>query len=291
MYGGSALMQVLKDNIKKVSPLNAPVLILGESGTGKELAARAVHENSRYKDGPFVPVNCGALSPAMVEDIFFGHAKGAFTGAAATHKGLFEQADGGTLFLDEIGELPLLHQASLLRVLENRTVKKIGSERMQSVNFRLITATNRDLLKMVDDKTFRLDLFHRICTLELKVPSLQNRKEDLPGLCSYFLHAMRSEMGVKQLDSGALEKIEAYTWPGNIRELKNVLYRAAAMTTGRIIYREALAINYKPRPALKALDDSEIIAVLQQSDGNISKAARKLNIPRTTLRNRLNSLK
>ena len=292
LIGNTAAMQQLRHRIRQMGPLQGPVLIEGESGTGKELTARALHQCSKRKMEPFVAVNCGSITDSMAEDIFFGHNRGAFTGASQQHRGVFEQANGGTLFLDEIGELPLCHQAALLRVLDTRTVCRIGAEQATRIDFRLIAATNRDLKKMVNDGSFRLDLYHRISTLQLQPPPLRTRKDDIELLSNFFLMEMQSDVGQKALSDEALKKLKDYPWPGNCRELKNVLYKSAALTAGITLSAEDVELGTEDRVIrIRQLDDEIITQEMCRLDGNVSAVARALNIPRTTLRNRLKLLK
>lgn len=290
MVGYSPAMQRLRYQIRQVGPLNASVLVEGESGTGKELTARALHKFSNRNAGPLVAVNCGAITDTMAEDIFFGHEKGAFTGAQCSHKGAFEQAHNGTLFLDEIGELPLSHQASLLRVLDNGCVSRIGSEQSRQVNFRLITATNQDLKQMVEDRQFRLDLYHRIATLRLTTPPLRYRTTDIRLLAERFLHEISSDVGKKQLDANAVEKLRNHSWPGNCRELKNALYKAAALCSSTTIHPHDLELSKTSQRHPEKLTNENIINELTKLNGNVSATAKALGIPRTTLRHRLKQI-
>ncbi|MBN2716580.1 MAG: sigma-54-dependent Fis family transcriptional regulator [Deltaproteobacteria bacterium] len=292
MVGQTPVMQQLRQRIRQLGPLGGAVTIEGESGTGKELAARALHENSRRSMGPFVAVNCGGITDTMAEDIFFGHEKGAFTGASQHHKGVFERASGGTLFLDEIGELPLCHQASLLRVLDTRTVSRIGSEQCIQVDFRLITATNRKLTEMVDAGRFRLDLYHRISTLQLQPPPLRHRKPDIPILADHFLKDMQNDVGPKRLSADAVERLTAHPWPGNCRELRNALYKSAAFCSRATLYAEDLELSQPERTQrVRDVDDDTIVQELCRLDGNVSAVAKSLGLPRTSLRNRLRAMK
>ena len=296
IVGASARIRLVRGDLERFAALRVPVLVEGETGTGKELAARALHAASSRAHGPFVAVNCGAFAATMVEDVLFGHERGSFTGAGASHRGVFERADGGTLFLDEIGELPACHQASLLRVLDNGRVARIGSEREEAVDFRLVTATNRDLRGMAEAGSFRADLYHRLATLKVTMPPLRDRKEDVAPLARHFLAAMADDVGAKELGGGALATLALHSWPGNARELRNVLYRAAAVCPGRVITEAELEIE-TPRklsaPArftLDGLPEMRVRELVSRHKGNIASAARELGVPRSTLRDRLRRL-
>ncbi|WP_207063262.1 sigma-54 dependent transcriptional regulator [Motiliproteus sp. SC1-56] len=225
----SPAMQRIERLVAKVAVTDSTVLITGESGTGKGVTARAIHQASLRGDAPFIPVNCGAIPENLLESEFFGHTKGAFTGATKTKKGLFQEADGGTLFLDEIGELPLSLQVKLLHVLEQNEVRPVGSEKMVPVDVRLVAATNRDLDKMVESGEFREDLFFRLNIFNIELPPLRERKEDISALLDFFLQREAKKLGMGNelgIDPDARELLCAYNWPGNIRELENVIARA-----------------------------------------------------------------
>lgn len=227
MVGVSGPIQKIKDTIEKVAPTDARILITGENGVGKELVARWIHEKSNRNTGPMVEVNCAAIPGELIESELFGHEKGSFTSAIKQRIGKFEQANGGTLFLDEIGDMSLNAQAKVLRALQEGKITRVGAEKDINVDVRVIAATNKDLLKEVDDKTFRLDLYHRLGVIIIHVPSLNERKEDVPYLVNYFLERIAQEYGqpVKQIDKKALEELQNYNWSGNIRELRNVVER------------------------------------------------------------------
>lgn len=231
MIGKSKKMLELFQMIGKVASSNATVMIAGESGTGKELAARAIHLNSERRDRPFVAVNCGAIPETLMESEFFGHVKGAFTGAVGERPGLFEQACGGTLFLDEIGEVPLLLQAKLLRAIQEREVRRVGGGETKRVDVRIITATNRDLEKQVAEGGFREDLFYRLNVVQLTMPPLRERLEDIPLLVDYFLakHTAGNPLGHGGISAAALDFLWSYQFPGNVRELENIIERAVAL--------------------------------------------------------------
>jgi DNA-binding NtrC family response regulator len=236
-----ALLKVFR-KIEMYGPTDAPVLITGETGTGKELAARAIHASSRRGQKPFIAVNCSALSRELLESELFGHERGAFTGAVSTHKGRFERAHGGTLFLDEIGEMPLMAQAKLLRVLEEGQIERVGGERPVTIDIRLIAATNVPLELAVQSREFRLDLFHRLAVLRVHMPPLSERLEDIPALAEHFLALFNEKYGrrVRRFTPEALSVLQNYFWPGNVRELRNVLERVYVETTTDVIGRKAL---------------------------------------------------
>ena len=231
LYGQSPAMTLLRQTIAKVARSQAPVYIVGESGVGKELVARTIHNEGGRSDGPFVPVNCGAIPAELMESEFFGHKKGSFTGAHADKPGLFQTADGGTLFLDEIAELPLAMQVKLLRAIQEKTVRPVGANNEVPVDVRILSATHKDLATLVADGRFRQDLYYRINVIELRVPPLRERREDLAGLASRVLERLATAQGrpVPQLSADALEALREYGFPGNVRELENILERALAM--------------------------------------------------------------
>jgi DNA-binding NtrC family response regulator len=236
MAGKSLGMRELFAVLELASPTEATVLIEGESGTGKEITARAIHDASARAAGPFVVVDCSAISEALIESHLFGHVRGAFTGADRERKGAFVEATGGTLFLDELGELPLAAQAKLLRALEARTVQPVGADRPVSVDARVVAATHRDLAKMVAAKEFRFDLFYRLAVVHVALPALRQRLEDLPHLIGAFYAARGLAPG--PVDGPNLERMHQHAWPGNVRELRNVLERAWALSGGATSFRE-----------------------------------------------------
>jgi two-component system response regulator PilR (NtrC family) len=237
IVGKSEAIQQIFHLVKRVSQSKSTILVTGESGTGKELIARAIHQNSPRREQAFVAVSCGAIPENLLESELFGHIKGAFTGAIANKIGLFELADNGTLFLDEIGELPLLIQVKLLRVLQEKQFKRVGGTKDISVDVRIITATNRDLRKMVEENIFREDLFYRLNVIPIRVPPLRERKEDIPLLANHFLEKYNREIGkhFTHITDEAMAQLIAYDWPGNIRELENAIERAVALETEPII--------------------------------------------------------
>jgi two-component system response regulator PilR (NtrC family) len=242
MIGRSGKMRAIFQLIERVAGTGSTIMISGESGTGKELIARAIHYNSGRGDQPFVSINCGALPDELLESELFGHVKGSFTGAIATKKGLFEAADGGTIFLDEIGETSPAMQIKLLRVLQERRIRRVGGTEEIDVDVRVITATNQDLEKMVRERRFREDLFYRIAVIPIRMPALREKPEDIPPLAEHFLEKYRATMNkpVKGISEAAMEALESYSWPGNVRELENVIERAVALELGEVILPDSL---------------------------------------------------
>ena len=239
MVGESAAIHKIKHTIDKVAPTEARVLITGENGVGKELVARWIHEKSNRNNGPLVEVNCAAIPGELIESELFGHEKGSFTSAIKQRIGKFEQANGGTLFLDEIGDMSLNAQAKVLRALQEGKITRVGADKDINVDVRVIAATNMDLLKEVDAKNFRLDLYHRLGVIIIHVPSLSERKDDIPGLTEHFIKLIAAEYGQpkKEINKGAMEALKNYPWSGNIRELRNVVERLIIMS-GKIISEE-----------------------------------------------------
>jgi DNA-binding NtrC family response regulator len=240
--GASPSMQNVFRLIAKCAPTNSSVLITGESGTGKELVARAIHYNSLRKDKPFIAVDCNAISENLLESELFGHVKGAFTGAVANKKGMLEIADSGTLFLDEIGNISMATQAKLLRVIQEHEFRAVGDTRTQTANFRLITATNKDLKAMIAAGTFREDLFYRINIFPIRVPPLRERRDDIPALAFHLLGVVSNDLGKKvtEISEGAMSVLMNLDWPGNVRELENVVQRAAILAADGVIRRAHL---------------------------------------------------
>jgi two-component system response regulator PilR (NtrC family) len=228
--------------VEQVAPTDSTVLIYGETGTGKELIARAIHDRSPRKDRTLVTMNCSAISAGLVESELFGHLKGAFTGAIERRVGRFELANGGTIFLDEIGETTPAMQIKLLRVLQERVIRRVGGTEEIPVEVRVITATNQDLEKMVREKTFREDLYYRINVIPIRMPALREKPEDIPALAEHFLEKYKASMGktLHGISEEAMERLEAYHWPGNVRELENVIERAVALEPGNIIQADSL---------------------------------------------------
>lgn len=266
LLGNCATMQKLKQNILKLSCSNAPVLITGPSGSGKELVAKLMYEYSPRKDGAFVAVNCGAIPKELMESEFFGHIKGSFTGATNDKQGLIQTANGGILFLDEVAELPLDMQVKLLRVIQEKTVRPIGATEEEKINIRIIAATNKDLSQLVANSTFRQDLYYRINVIEVQVPSLQERLEDIELLINHILNNLVQTHGIDNIsiDSAGLEALKNYRFPGNIRELENILERAITMCDNSTITPIDLQLK-------------------SQLDCNIGQAAGKINLNGKTL--------
>jgi DNA-binding NtrC family response regulator len=292
IVGNSPAVKELCAMITRLARLPTTVLIQGESGTGKEVAARALHRLSPRSQRPFVPVNCSAISPEIIESELFGHVKGAFTGATQTHEGMFVYAQGGTLFLDEISDLPLALQAKLLRVIEERRIRPVGSEREVPVDARIIAATNRDLAPEVAAGRFRSDLFYRLDVVTLTIPPLRERTEDIPALAAHFLRQMSAQLGVASIPMGTevLDRLKAYRWPGNARELRNLVERSLIL--GRFPLQsiggveEELGRLTPPATVDLSLDEVEkrhILAVLEASGGNKAEASRRLGVSRKTL--------
>ena len=288
----SESMRKLFAAVEEVAPSSAPVLISGETGVGKDLVARAIHLKSSRSEGPFVAINCGALSESLLESELFGHERGAFTGAVKTRRGRLEMADSGTLFLDEIGEISTKMQISLLRVLEEKRFLRVGGTHPIISDFRLITATHREIPSLIREKQFREDFYYRINVISLHIPPLRERREDIPVLADHFLKQYVEDTG-KHLDGfteRALEHLDAYAWPGNVRELKNVIERAVVIAKGRMIAAEELkfldpgrGFEVPPSSNLEELEKNHIRAMLKACDGNMSRAAKKLGINRSTL--------
>jgi transcriptional regulator with AAA-type ATPase domain len=286
----SAMLSVMAD-VDRLASLPWPVLVRGETGVGKEHIARALHERGRRKDGPFVPLNGGGLSRDLIESELFGHERGAFTGAVQARRGAFEQAHGGTLFLDEVAELPPDLQTRLLRVLETWQVRRVGGETERAVDVRLVCATHEDLRRLVDEGRFRPDLYYRIHRLVVEVPPLRVRPHDVAHLAAHFLRQMESAVGERRLESHAVDRLQAYPWPGNARELRNVLELAAVDCDGAVIDLAAVdrSLRRVSEPVVPRASAGSLRETLEQYGGNLSAAARALGMPRSTLRDRLRS--
>jgi two-component system, NtrC family, nitrogen regulation response regulator NtrX len=248
MIGESGPIKKIKETIEKVAPTEARVLITGENGVGKELVARWLHEKSSRAAGPLVEVNCAAIPSELIESELFGHEKGSFTSAIKQRIGKFEQASGGTLFLDEIGDMSLSAQAKVLRALQEAKITRVGADRDITVDVRVVAATNKDLLKEVEEKSFRLDLYHRLSVILIHVPSLNDRKDDIPLLTDKFLEDICTEYGIskKGIDNAALDELKEYNWTGNIRELRNVVERLVILS-GKTITKEDIISNVMPK--------------------------------------------
>lgn len=293
LVGSSAAMGRLAQALRRVAGVNSTVLLQGESGTGKELAARALHALSPRAAGPFVPVNCGAMSPELIESELFGHARGAFTGATKARDGLFYYAQGGTLFLDEVAELPLALQARLLRALEELKIRPVGSEKLVPVDVRIVAATNRALAEEVAAGRFRKDLYYRLQVVELALPPLREHKQDIPELVAHFMAQLAPSLGVAPLAIGAEEMgyLMQYDWPGNVRELRNLVERSLILGALNVsaLYpggaRAGAATGAAPTD-LQTLEKQHILSVLDSVQGDKTRAAQLLGISRRTLERR-----
>jgi len=293
VVGNSVAMQMVFHEIESVASSNASVIITGESGTGKELVARAIHANSPRRFFPMVSVHCGALTESLLESELFGHEKGAFTGAVYNRKGRFEMADSGTIFLDEIATISAKMQVELLRVLETKSFVRVGGNKEISSDFRVICATNRDLKSMVDKGTFREDLYYRLNVVNIHVPPLRERPEDIPLLVDHFIkkYCLSMNKPVMTIDTSALKRIEEYPFPGNIRELENIIERAIVVGNGKKISIKDLPLwKETAAPTLESLDDlgkKHIMQILNKYDWNISASAKALQVDRVTLYNKI----
>ncbi len=293
LVGGSAAMEQLRKSIERVAPVNSTVLLQGESGTGKELVARELHALSSRAGGPFVPVNCAAVSPELIESELFGHAKGAFTGATRARDGLFHYAQGGTLFLDEIAELPLPIQATLLRAIEDLNIRPVGSEQLVPVNLRIVAATNRQLSDEVAAGRFRKDLFFRLQVVDLALPPLREHKEDIAALVAHFMAQLAPSLGVEPLaiSEQEMDFLRQYDWPGNVRELRNLIERSLILGSLNV---SALYPGQTRRPDTSAaptdlhtLEKMHILSVLESVQGDKTRAAQLLGVSRRTLERRV----
>jgi formate hydrogenlyase transcriptional activator len=303
IVGSSPALQRVLAQVAKVAQTDSTVLILGETGTGKELVARAIHKRSRRASGAFIRVNCAAIPPSLVASELFGHEKGAFTGAVQRRLGRFEAADGGTIFLDEVGELPPEAQVSLLRVLQEREIERVGSSHPIAVDVRVLAATNRDLEAAVERGTFREDLFYRLNVFPIRLPPLRERADDIPILVEYLVDRFAKQTGktIRNIEKQTLQRLTAYDWPGNVRELQNVIERAVVLSDGETFVIDESWLVRKPRKpsngtAVTTLADGEkalIEAALKETQGRVAGprgAAAKLGIPRQTLEWKIRSL-
>lgn len=315
LVGASRPMRELYNRMTRAARAPLDILIRGETGTGKELIAREIHRLSDRSSGPFVAVNTAAISESLMESELFGHVKGAFTGAQADRRGVFEQADGGTLFLDEIGDMPAPAQAKILRALQERTIQPVGSNREVRVNVRVVTATHQNLEEAISSGGFRQDLLFRIRGVELQVPPLRQRREDFFLLANYFLERLAQKMSlpVRQLGADAVDRLLGYHWPGNVRELEQTLTAAAALCESETIGADDLSLSAAPPakdhpagdsfahltglPLTEAKDKlvadferTAIAAALRTNDGNVSAAARQLGIHRQSLQQKMDQL-
>ncbi len=316
IVGESPALKTVLDQVEQVAPTNSSVLIIGESGTGKEAIARAIHDLSPRRDRPLIKVNCGAITPTLIESELFGHEKGAFTGASKQRQGHFELADGGTIFLDEIGELPLDAQVKLLRVLQEHEISRLGSETAISVDVRVIAATNRDLVEMVEGGTFRMDLFYRLNVFPLTVPPLRERRDDIPLLVAKFLSDQARAQGrsFTRVSEDGMQLLMSYHWPGNIRELQNVIERAAILARDKVVPIAPHLVHSGINPAIETagteavetepLDGSSFVSLAENEAHYIRRvlnytgwtiagkggAAEILDLPGSTLRSRMKKL-
>ncbi|MBD3308045.1 response regulator [candidate division KSB3 bacterium] len=309
MIGESPAMQKIRERIATAGPTNGRVLIYGENGTGKELIARALHKSSLRAENPFVEVNCAAIPQELIESELFGHEKGSFTGATSKKRGKFELAHEGTLFLDEVGDMSLATQAKVLRVLQEQKFERVGGTEVLEADFRVFAASNKHLDQEIEQGRFREDLYYRLNVIPFYVPPLRERQEDIPLLITHFLHEFSLENGrrLKTIAADAVELLMRYRWPGNIRELKNVIERLVIMVPGEVIRAEHIPTNilgerrrrplingfslpdtWKPlKDAKNAFEKSYILQCLQAHDGNITKTAQTLGIERTYLHKKI----
>jgi two-component system response regulator PilR (NtrC family) len=315
LLGSSPVMEQLREMIGRVARSQAPVHICGESGTGKELAARMIHESGARRDGPFVAVNCGAIPTELMESELFGHKRGSFTGAVADTKGLMQSAEGGTLFLDEVADLPLHMQVKLLRVVQEKTVRPVGEAREETVDVRILSATHKNLADLVARGVFREDLFYRINVIELRVPALRERSSDIGEIAAAILQRLARRTGTAPpgISAEAIRALEAYPFPGNVRELENVLERALTLSTGGVITPEHIRLRANGRPAeevraaaaaatasaventalgtqLETIERDAIIKALEKTRYNKTAAAKLLGMSFRALRYRIKKL-
>ncbi len=305
IIGDSQVIQNIRKSISKLARSQAPIYISGESGTGKELVARMIHEQGARATGSFIPVNCGAIPPDLMESEFFGHRKGSFTGAVSDKEGLFQAADEGTLFFDEVAELPKHMQVKLLRAIQEKTIRPVGATREIPVNVRILSATHTDLARLVEEGKFRQDLFYRINVIELQIPPLRERKEDIPLLVSYLLKRLSSvtDMALPAISGKAMSTLVNYRFPGNIRELENILERAMTLCEGKTIKPEDLQLPDDAENITKStegevaldsylvdIEKQSILQALEKTHGNKTAAARLLGISFRALRYRLEKL-
>lgn len=302
IIGQSAPMRRLMEMLATVAPSEATVMITGESGTGKELIARAIHANSPRRKGPYIAVNCAALTETLLESELFGHEKGAFTGAEKRREGRFLAADKGTIFLDEIGEMPLPMQVKLLRVIQEREIQRVGGDQTLKVDVRIVAATNRDLLAEVEGGRFRQDLYYRLNVVALALPPLREREEDIPLLATHFLKRFADTNGkrIKGFTPEAMDRLLKHSWPGNVRELENAVERAVVLAMGEYVSERELPPQLSDREngmgrsegtfatlTLEELERRAILDALDAAGGNKSEAARRLGITRKTMHAKL----
>ncbi len=284
----SEAMKMVISQAQKVLDNDITVLLFGESGVGKELVARYIHEHGARATGPFIAVNCGAIPETLFESEFFGHERGAYTHALTTHKGYFEQANHGTIFLDEIGELPLAMQVKLLRVLENRSIIRIGGEKEIPIDVRVMTASNRDLQLLVREGKFRLDLYYRLSVYPIRIPALRERKDDIQALAEYFLR--ENGGNEKSINHEAFRKLYCYDWPGNVQELESCIKRAIIISSGK----ELIGVEEIQLDGMRGENDNLERRILEEalrsSDGSIKQTARVLRVHRNTVYNKVKKL-
>ncbi len=294
LIGASHCMQQLFKLIEQVATFDSPVLLRGETGTGKELVAKAIHAMSDRSIGPFIPINCGAFTETLLESELFGHESGAFTGARRAKKGRLEMAQGGTLFLDEIGEIPLKMQIDLLRVLQEKSFHRVGGTEKIPIEFRLISATHRDLAKEIERGAFRQDFYYRLNVIDLEIPPLRARLDDIPVLAQHFLERIRQETNkpVAGINPQAISALKSYPWPGNVRELENAVERAVVLAKGHYLTKDDFAFLLRSSTqdlpqSLKENEKQHIERILALHGWNISKAAEALEISRVTLHSKI----
>ncbi len=295
LIGASSCMRRLFSFIDQVAEVDSPILLQGETGTGKELAAKAIHARSNRRYGPFIAINCGAFTDTLLESELFGHEAGSFTGATRTQKGRLEMAKGGTLFLDEIGEIPLKMQVDLLRVLQEKSFHRVGGNRDINVDFRLISATHHDLFKKVSREQFRQDFYFRLKVIEIEIPPLRKRREDIPSLAEHFLQRFRRETNkqVKGFRDEAMLLLQSYDWPGNVRELENTVERAVVLSKSPYLKKEDFAFLFRTPEdkgvsvSMREVERRHIEHILKLCRWNISRAATVLEMNRVTLHHKI----
>jgi len=301
IVGASPALRAVLHQLRVVAPTDATVLIEGETGTGKELIARAIHNQSNRRDRPFVKVNCAAIPTELLESELFGHERGSFTGAVAQRIGRFEAANGGTLFLDEIGDMPVQLQAKLLRAVQEQEIERVGGTRTIQVDVRIVAATNQDLKKMVDENRFRADLYYRLAVFPLNLPSLRERREDIPLLARHFVqkHSRRMGRNIESIPMDVMERLTSYDWPGNIRELQNVIERSVVLSNGpdlEVTLSEnpvrlgPIVLYRRQSNGTDSAERARILQAVKEANGKISGpggAAARLGLKRTTLQSRM----
>ena len=306
IIGGSGAMREIFQTVARVAPTRSTVLLVGESGVGKDLIARSIHYHSQRRDKPFVKIDCTAIPENLIESELFGYEKGAFTGAALSKPGKFEQADGGTAFLDEIGDVPLPVQVKLLRILQDRELERLGSNKIRQVDVRIVAATNADLRAALDEGRFRQDLFYRLNVMPIRIPPLRERVEDIPPLAERFVRKFAQELGsaVDAISEEAMAVLTAYHWPGNVRQLENVIERSILLCQGMRLEKADIKLDSATNPrmggggvpflpegmTLDEFEQSILREALRRAGGNKSHAARMLGLTRNALRYRLTQM-